>query len=65
LGKVGGEVTVRVPTTTGDKTARLLVRAGQKEITRISVAGKPIEATVNDGSVPESDTSNNGFNLVK
>jgi hypothetical protein len=64
-GKAGGEVSVRVPTTTGDKTARLLVRAGQNEITRISVAGKPIEATVNDGSVPESDTTNNGFSLVK
>jgi hypothetical protein len=64
-GSAGAEVTVRVATTTGDKTARLLVRAGQKEITRISVGGKPIEATVNDGSVPESEVSNNVFHLAQ
>jgi len=60
-GGAGAEVPLNLRTLTGEKGTKLTVRAKQKEITRISVPGTPIEATVNDGSVPESDTTNNSF----
>jgi aminopeptidase N len=62
-GAAGAELPVTIDSTNGQKTARLLVKAGQKEITRISVTGKPIQVILGDGSVPESDTSNNRIDV--
>jgi hypothetical protein len=41
----------------------LAVGARQKEITRVSIPGKPTDVTVNDGSIPESDTENDTFKV--
>jgi hypothetical protein len=56
-GGAGAEVPVRVTADTGEKRDRMLVRAHQKEVTRVSVPGQPHEVIVNDGSVPVSDDS--------
>lgn len=55
VGAAGAEVPVTVRMASGEKSSRMLIKAKSKEITRISVPGKPIEVVVNDGSVPESD----------
>jgi hypothetical protein len=62
-GGAGAEVPITVRTSDGEKSARMLVRAKQKEITRISVTSVPREVLVNDGSIPESDASNNRTEL--
>jgi hypothetical protein len=62
-GSAGAEVPLSVRTPTAERSARLLVRAGQKEITRVSVTSKPTEVLVNDGAVPETDASNNRTDL--
>jgi hypothetical protein len=56
-GGAGAEVPVIVSADTGEKRDRMVVRAHQKEITRVSLPGKPTEVVVNDGSVPVSDDS--------
>ena len=48
----------------GDATRRLLVRANDQASIRFPTPSLPTEVVVNDGSVPESDLSNNVF-LVK
>jgi hypothetical protein len=62
-GGAGAEVPVIVKSTGGDTTVRLEVRAKSKAVTRIEVSGIPQEIVVNDGSVPESDITNNVFKL--
>jgi hypothetical protein len=42
---------------------RLEVRGKGKGTIRIETPGSPQEITVNDGSVPESDTGNNKFKV--
>jgi hypothetical protein len=42
---------------------RLEVHAKSKAAVRIETVSAPQEVVVNDGSVPESDTSNNGFKV--
>jgi hypothetical protein len=64
-GAAGAEVPITVRMRNGEKSARMLVRAGQKEITRISVTDQPLEVHVGDGSVAESDTSNNSIELLR
>ncbi len=61
LGAVGAEVPVIVRTASGDKEKRMFVPAKSKAVDRIEVAAPPTEVVVNDGSVPESDTSNNSL----
>ena len=56
-GGAGAEIPVMVTADTGQKTERLLVRAHQKEITRISILGVPKEVIANEGSVPVADDS--------
>lgn len=63
LGNAAGEIPVSVGTATGGQAARLMVKAKQKDITRISVPDKATAATANDGSVPETDTTNNRIEL--
>jgi hypothetical protein len=43
---------------------RLEVRAHSKSVTRIELSGIPQEIDVNDGSVPESDMTNNVFKMA-
>ena len=54
-------VTLRMES--GDVTKRLEVHAKSKATVRIEAATTPLEVVVNDGSVPESDVSNNVFKI--
>ena len=63
LGAAGGEVPVTVKFTGGEVVKRLEVHAKDKAVVRIEVPAAPQEITVNDGSVPESDMTNNTFKI--
>jgi hypothetical protein len=63
LGDAGAEVPVILRLESGDIVKRLKVRAKSKAAVRIQTASIPREVVVNDGSVPESDTSNNLFKV--
>jgi hypothetical protein len=60
-----GDAAAEVPVTAhvGDKeaSARLMVPGKSKASVRIQTTAMPQDVTVNDGSVPESDVSNNVF----
>jgi hypothetical protein len=64
LGRAAAEVPLTVRFDGGDATRRLLVRANDQASIRFPTPSLPTEVVVNDGSVPESDLSNNVF-LVK
>jgi hypothetical protein len=57
IGGAGAEFPVTVTADTGQKTERMLVRAHQKEITRVSIPGTPKAVVANDGGVPVADDS--------
>ncbi|MFL6445485.1 MAG: hypothetical protein ACJ713_16845 [Candidatus Sulfotelmatobacter sp.] len=59
VGSAGAEVPILVKFAEGAASKRLEVRAKSKATIRIETSGIPQEITVNDGSVPESDTTNN------
>jgi len=59
VGSAGAEVPILVKFAGGAASKRLEVRAKSKATIRIETSGIPQEITVNDGSVPESDTTNN------
>jgi len=59
LGDCAAEVPVRVLTKEGESTARVQVPANSKASARVTTASLPLEVIVNDGSVPESDLTNN------
>lgn len=63
LGSSAAEVPIRLRTKEGEITTRLEVLGKEKASARIEVRDRPLEATVNDGSVPESDTNNNSFSI--
>ncbi len=63
LGTAGAEVPVIVKFAGGEVVKRLEVRAKSKATIRVEAAAAPREIVVNDGSVPESDMTNNGFRL--
>lgn len=63
LGTAGAEVPILVKFAGGEATKRLDVRAKNKATIRVETPGLPQEIVVNDGSVPESDTSNNTFKV--
>jgi hypothetical protein len=65
LGAAGAEVPFLVKFAGGTATKRLEVRAKSKATIRIETPRIPEEITVNDGSVPESDTANNIFKLTE
>jgi hypothetical protein len=59
-GSAGAEVPVIVRTQNGAEVVkRMLVPAHEKAVERIPVPVQPAQAQVNDGSVPESNISNN------
>ena len=64
LGAAGAEVHVTVHFDGGDLNDRVVVRGKTKGALRIATPKPPTEVTVNDGSVPEIDTSNNSFKVA-
>lgn len=58
-GAAGAEVPVIVHTQNGDVVTRLRVPAHGKTAARVEVSSRPLEVTVDDGSVPEADRSDN------
>lgn len=63
LGGAGAEVPVTVRFKGGAVTKRLEVRAKSKGVIRVQVPTLAEQVIVNDGSVPESDMSNNTFKI--
>jgi hypothetical protein len=63
LGSAGAEVPVTVRFDGGELTQRVEVRGKAKGVVRVTTPKSPTEIVVNDGSVPESDLSNNVFQV--
>jgi hypothetical protein len=63
LGDAAAEVPVTLRMASGEVTKRLEVHARSKASIRIDASSTPKEIVVNDGSVPESDVSNNVFEI--
>src|SRR5438046_759592 len=59
LGNAGADVPIKLVGDGGDVTKRLQVPAKAKASIRIELPSAPQQVEVNDGSVPESDLSNN------
>jgi hypothetical protein len=62
-GRAGAEVPVMVSSPEGERSARAVVQAGGKAVVRVPFPAVPTKATVNDASVPESDVTNNSFDI--
>lgn len=58
-GSAGAEVPVAVRAAQGEERKRLEIRAHEKAVVRIPIPVVPLQAVVNDGSVPEFDMNNN------
>jgi Peptidase family M1 domain len=63
LGDAGAEVPLTLQMEGSAIRKRLEVRAKSKASIRIEAQSAPQQVTVNDGSVPESDTSNNTYKI--
>lgn len=63
LGAAGAEVPIRVRFASGEVTKRLVIQAKSKAVIRVEVPDAPQEIVLNDGSVPESDMTNNSFKI--
>ena len=63
LGAAGAEVPLTVKFEGGEVLKRLVVRGKSNGVIRLEVPKPPQEIVVNDGSVPESDTTNNTFKI--
>jgi hypothetical protein len=63
LGGAGAEVPFTVRFEGGEIAQRIEVRAKSTATTRVEVRGTATEVVVNDGSVPESDLTNNIFKI--
>ncbi len=63
LGRAGAEVPVTVKFSGGVVTKRVEVRGNSKGVIRVELTKPPEEVVVNDGSVPESDMTNNTFKI--
>ena len=64
LGAAAAEVPVLAEVPGGERSVRVLVKPGEKAIARINTQQVPTEIIVNDGSVPESDLTNNTFKIT-
>ena len=62
-GDAAAEVPLTLKMAEGQTAKRLLVRGKSKAIIRIEANSAPQEIVVNDGSVPESDLSNNVYKI--
>ncbi len=63
VGNAGAEVPVIVKFAKGEVMKKMEVRAKAKATIRVETPSAPVEVVVNDGSVPESDTTNNSFKV--
>jgi hypothetical protein len=63
LGTAGAEVPLTVKFAGGEVTQRLVVRGKSNGVIRVEVPKPPEEIVANDGSVPESDMTNNIFKI--
>jgi hypothetical protein len=63
LGGAGAEVPLMVRFAGGEIGQRLEVRAKSKAVIRVETPAAPVEIVINDGSVPESDLTNNTFKI--
>ncbi len=63
VGGAGAEVPITLAFEGGEIRRRLEVRANSKASVRIETPGAPVQVTVNDGSVPESDTTGNTYKI--
>jgi hypothetical protein len=63
LGAAGAEVPLTVKFAGGEITKRLVVRGKSNGVIRVEIPKPPEEIVVNDGSVPESDMTNNVFKI--
>ena len=63
LGNAGAEVPFTILFEGGEITKRIEVRAKSTATTRVELPGTANEIVVNDGSVPESDLTNNVFKI--
>jgi hypothetical protein len=63
FGSAGAEVPFTVTYEGGEVTQRIEVRAKGTATTRVELLGAPGEIRINDGSVPESDLTNNVFQI--
>jgi hypothetical protein len=57
-GGAGAEIPVTLRSSGGEQTLHLIVPGRQKVTTRLTAIGKPLGVTINDGSVPDGDQSN-------
>ena len=64
LGSAGAEVPFTIRFGGGQITRRIEVRAKSTATTRVEVPGTATEVVVNDGSVPETDLTNNVFKIT-
>jgi hypothetical protein len=64
LGNVGAEVPFTVSFEGGEITQRIEVRAKSTATTRIQLPAAASQIMINDGSVPESDLTNNAFQVA-
>ncbi len=64
LGSAGAEVPMVVRSAGGEVTKRLEIRGKSKVTTRVETPAAPQEIVINDGSVPESDMTNNVFKFA-
>jgi hypothetical protein len=64
LGAAGAEVPFTVRCETSEASGRVEIRAKSTATTRLQLACAPVEIVVNDGSVPESDLTNNVFTVT-
>jgi hypothetical protein len=62
-GEAGAEVPLTVKFAGGEIGRRLEVRAKSKGVIRVETSAAPVEIVVNDGSVPESNLTNNTFKI--
>ena len=63
LGTAGAEVPLKIQFDGGEMTQRVEVRGKGKAIVRVATPKPPKQIVVNDGSVPESDLTNNTFKV--
>jgi len=63
LGTAGAEVPIIVKFAGGEIMRRLEVHAKNKAVIRVEVPATPQEIVVNDGSVPETNRTNNTFKI--
>jgi hypothetical protein len=63
LGSAGAEVPLKIQFDGGEMTQRVEVRGKGKATVRVATPKPPKQIVVNDGSVPESDLTNNLFKV--